>query len=63
MRRNTEETLEGLDSRKRQKKRETIGEEIYLEDLQQEVYLDRIIRGMTKNTGTGWIGIGENGRG
>jgi len=63
LRRSTEETLNSLDGRRRKKKRETIGEETSLGSLQQEVYLHRMIRGMIENTGTGWIEIGENGRG
>ena len=56
-------TLERLDDKRRKKKRGTIGEEISLGDLRQEVYLDGMIRGTTESTGTEWIGIRENGRG
>jgi len=63
LRRNTEEILERLDDKRRKKKRGTIREEISLGDLQQEVYLDGMIKGMTESTRTEWIGIGENGRG
>ena len=58
-----EETLERLDDKRRKKKKRTIGEEISLGNLRQELYLDGMIRGTTESTGTGWIGIGENGRG
>jgi len=63
LRRNTEEILERLNDKRRKKKRGTIGEEIFLGDLQQEVYLDGMIKGTTESTRTGWIEIGENGRG
>ena len=43
-------------------KKERSEEENYQGDLQQENCLDGQIKGMTKNIGEGWKGIGDSGK-
>ena len=60
LKRNTEEIQKMLGDKK--EKEEYLEEENCQEDLQQESYIDRQIRGMMRSTGQGQKETGDNGR-